>query len=156
MDWDGVATAVSGAIVGALFGAIATALATWWVSVRMTEQAASGGLLSAMGIVEVELRENAARIDLRASHEDAKKLTLGDWASNKNTLVSLRLNHEPLWGQLHGTYGRIYAAQSDTTLWPTSTELTALADELDKLSEQLRDRMSSTIRLPWRARSAPA
>jgi hypothetical protein len=139
MNWDAVGIAVFGASVGALFAALATVAATWWVSVRMARQADSARLLSAMGIVEVELRENAARLELHeakqnsepdggaerlesneaasdsfdaeaARQDESPTPTLGDWAANKNTLVNLRLGNAQLWDRLHAAYGRIYTA----------------------------------------------
>jgi hypothetical protein len=132
---------VAGAI-GAAFGAVFTAGGTWWVSTRLDRQRENRLLIGAIGVVSSEVEENRKRIDrLRAQglseHDTGKRLTLGDWSSNKSALAGLLLRNKPLWDEVVGVYGVIYEARSSPGEPADVDRLAELKRRLDDLKDPL-------------------
>jgi hypothetical protein len=132
---------VAGAI-GAAFGAVFTVGGTWWVSTLLDRQRENRLLIGAIGVVSAEVEENRKRIDrLRAQglseHDTGKRLTLGDWSSNKSALAGLLLRNEPLWDEVVGVYGVIYEARSSPGEPADVDRLAELKRRLDDLEGPL-------------------
>jgi hypothetical protein len=151
---------VAGAI-GAAFGAVFTVGGTWWVSTLLDRQRENRRLIGAIGVVSAEVEENRIRIERLgakcvSAHEAGKRLTLGDWSSNKSALAGLLLRNEPLWDEVVGVYGVIFEAISsggepadvdrlaelkrrlDDLVRPLATEQLALRHEIRVFSTPFR------------------
>jgi hypothetical protein len=132
---------VAGAI-GAAFGAVFTVGGTWWVSTLLDRQRENRRLIGAIGVVSAEVEENRIRIErLRAegvsAHAAGKRLTLGDWSSNKPALAGLLVRNEPLWDEVVGVYGVIYEARSSPGEPADVDRLAELKRRLDDLEGPL-------------------
>lgn len=128
--------------IGAAFGAIFTVGGTWWVSTLLDRQRENRRLIGAIGVVSAEVQENRIRIDrlqdkgLNAC-EAGKRLTLGDWKSNKSSLAGLWLLNKPLWDEVVGVYGVIFEAMSSGGEPADVDRLAELKQRLDNLERPL-------------------
>jgi hypothetical protein len=96
-------------VIGAALAAIFTAGGTWWVSTLLDRQRENRRLFGAIGVVAAEVKENRGRIDRfqekgLTAHDTGRRLTLGDWETNKAALSGLRLRNERLWDQVADLY----------------------------------------------------
>ena len=115
-------------LLGVALGALATVAGTWWVSNRLDRQKDHRQLVAAIGIVALELEANSQRISAGYRREDLRqRLTLGDWASNKNAFAGVALRNRALWKRVADTYEAIYQFRAG---WrddhPTSDRLNRL------------------------------